>query len=237
MRLLIDDNILTDKETDMILSNTFLIKRLLFVGVVGMAFFGFSAAICLAQDEKKGPVTYAQKDRDSIVKYFTEVEARYVKTVGNLSAEQLAFRPHEKSWTVGQVAEHLLITESALRGMIDQGVLKTPLNKNPDVFRFADRAIRLAVTNRTQKFQAPPQVQPQAKVTTAEGLVSGFKAARANNAEFLKTTEMDLRNHFMENPLFGMIDAYQWFMFMNGHTERHLAQIDEIMAHKDYPKK
>lgn len=225
------------KEIAMILGNVFLLKRIFVLTIFAMAAFGFSAAICPAQAEKKEAVTFGTEDRETIVKYYQKVEERYVKTVAGLSPEQLAFRPHEKSWTVGQVAEHLLITESAVRGMIDAGVLKTPLNKDTGVFRFADGAITLAVTNRSQKFQAPPIVQPKAKVTTADGLVSGFKEARANNVEFLKTTEVDLRNHFAENPLFGTIDAYQWFLFLNGHTERHLAQIDEIMSHKDYPRK
>ena len=230
----------------MILGNAFLMKRLFFVAVFSMAFVGVSANVCPAQNadrdtvnltaKDKEPVTFTAKDRETIVKYFTEVEERYVKAVAGLTPEQLGFRPHEKSWTVSQVAEHLMITEGALRGMIDNGVLKTPLNKNPDVFRFADGAIRMAVTNRSQKFQAPPMVQPKAEVMTAESLVSGFKAARAKNVSFLNDTKLDLRNHFAENPLFGTIDAYQWFMFLNGHTERHLAQIDEIMSHKDYPK-
>ncbi|NNE67467.1 MAG: DinB family protein [Pyrinomonadaceae bacterium] len=219
----------------MIFSNTFLLKRIFALTVFATAAFGFSAAVCPAQEEKKEPATYTAEDRMKIVKYYVNVEKRYVKTIGDLTPQQLAFRPHEKSWTVGQVAEHLLITESALRGMIDDGVLKTPLNKDPGVFRFADGAITLAVTNRAQKFQAPPVVQPKAKVTTAEGLVNGFKEARAKNVEYLKTTEVDLRNHFAQSPLFGTIDAYQWFLFLNGHTERHLAQIDEIMSHKDYP--
>ena len=98
-----------------------------------------------------------------------------------------------------------------------------------------DIAISLAVTNRGQKFNAPPIVRPQAKITAVEGLLNGFKEARAANIDILKNTKAGLRNHFAENPLLWMHDAYKWFLFLNGHTERHLAQMDEIMADKNYP--
>lgn len=223
------------EEIEMILGNMFLLKKLLFVSVAAIAFFGFSATFCPGQEEKKEAITFTQADRETLVKYFGDVQERYVKTVGGLNAKQLAFRPNEKSWTVGQVAEHLLISETVIRGMIDEGPLKAALNTNPEVFRMRDIAVTLALTNRGQKFNAPPVVQPQAKVTTADGLVNGFKDARASNIDFLTTTKLDLRNHFADNGLVGMVDAYQWFLFLNGHTERHLAQIDEIMADEGYP--
>ncbi len=221
----------------MLLRNTFLMKKLVFAIVAGVLFVGVSAKICRAQDEKKEPITFSQKDRDSIVKYFTETHGEFEDAISGLSEAQLNFRPNEKSWTIAQAAEHIVITDGAIFGLIKEGALKSPLNTNPDVFRVRDIAVRLAVTNRGQKFNAPEAVQPQQKLTTVEQLISGFKAARSENIDFLKNTEADLRNHFADNGLIGMLDAYQWFLFMNGHTERHLAQIEEIKADKNYPSK
>ena len=219
-----------------LLRNPFLLKRLLFVALISVASVSLSAEICPAQEKKKkGPVTYTQKDRDYGVKYFTKVQERFVKSLTGLSDAQLNFQPNEKSWTVGMVAEHLVLTEGALRGMIQNGAMKAPLNADPNICRMSDNVIRMVVTNRTQKFQAPEMVQPKKQITTVEALIAAFKKERAMNIDILKNTQADLRNHFAENPLFGNIDAYQWFMFMNGHTERHLAQIDEIMADGKYP--
>ncbi len=219
-----------------LLRNTFLIKRLFFAALIAFVYAGVSADFCPAQEEKKEPVTYTQKDRDAGVKYFLETQEKFLNRVSGLSDKQMSFKPHEKSWTVAEVAEHIVLSESAILSLIQSTALKSAVNENPDVFRVRDIAVRLAVTNRGQKFNAPPVVQPQSKITTVEGLISGFKTARAANVEILKNTEADLRNHFTDNPLIGVIDAYQWFLFLNGHTERHLAQMDEIMADKNYPK-
>lgn len=221
----------------MFLRNTFLLKKLFFLIVVGLMFAGISAKICPAQDEKKEPVMFSQKDRDSIIKYFSETQQKFESAITGLSEAQLNFRPNEKSWTVAQAAEHIVISDGAILSLIKEGALKTALNTNPDVFRVRDIAVRLAVTNRGQKFNAPEAVQPKQKLTTVEQLLSGFRAARSENLDFLKNTDSDLRNHFSDNGLIGMIDTYQWFLFMNAHTERHLAQIEEIKADKNYPTK
>lgn len=218
-----------------LLRNTFLMKRLFFAVLIAFVYAGVSADICPAQEEKKEPVTYTQKDRDEGVKYFLETQEKFINRVSGLSDEQMSFKPNEKSWTVAEVAEHIVLSESAIMNLIQSTALKSDMNKDPGVFRVRDIAVRLAVTNRGQKFNAPPVVQPKSEINTVEGLISGFKTARAANIEILKNTTADLRNHFTDNPLIGVIDAYQWFLFLNGHTERHLAQMDEIMADKNYP--
>ena len=218
----------------MLLRNTFLMKRLflltLIAGAIGLA----SPSLCPAQAKKEAK-TFTEEDRTAILKMFKETHERFKKEIAGLSKEQLAFRPHDKSWTVAEVGEHIVITETAIRGLIDGGPLKSDWNDDPSVFRMADGAVTLAVTNRGKKFNAPEFVQPKKALSTTKDLLDGMSKARAKNVEFLKTTNVDLRNHFAENPLLGMMDTYQWFLFLNGHTERHLAQIAEIKSHKSYP--
>jgi hypothetical protein len=35
----------------------------------------------------------------------------------------------------------------------------------------------------------------------------------------------------------GELDAYQWMLFMAAHSKRHLAQIEEVKADPNFPKK
>ena len=32
-------------------------------------------------------------------------------------------------------------------------------------------------------------------------------------------------------------DLYQWFLMISTHSQRHIMQIREVKAHKDFPKK
>lgn len=186
--------------------------------------------------EKKEPITFSEKDRDSIVSYFSETKSQFEKEISGLTDEQLKFRPNQDSWTVAQVAEHIVITESAIFKLIESGPLKAPLNSDNEVFRARDLAVKLAITNRNQKFKAPEAVQPTQKLNTLTDLLSEFGKRRTKNINFLKSTNIDLRNHFADNPLMGVIDTYQWFLFLNAHTERHLAQIAEIKSNENFPK-
>jgi len=221
----------------MILGNTFLIKRLAFVALAAFVLCGAMPQTCVAQDaKKKEPVTFTQKDRDSAIKQFAETQENYAKALKGLSNTQLNFKPSEKSWSVGQAAEHIMLSESLIINFVKEA-MKTPVNKNADVFRVNDIAVTLAITNRLQKFSAPPVIQPKKESKSIADLIAGFNKARAANVELIKTTKFDLRNHFIQNPLMGTIDAYQTLLFLNGHTERHLAQIAEIKAHKDFPNK
>jgi len=54
--------------------------------------------------------------------------------------------------------------------------------------------------------------------------------------EFVKTTDQDLRNHFVKHLAFGTIDSYQWILIVAAHCERHTLQIREIMASGSFPR-
>jgi hypothetical protein len=45
-----------------------------------------------------------------------------------------------------------------------------------------------------------------------------------------------MRAHFAAMP-FGKLDAFQAYLFMIGHSERHLAQLKEVKADPKYPAK
>jgi len=104
-------------------------------------------------------------------------------------------------------------------------------------YRAKDKGVILAVTNRAEKFQAPEILKPASRFKSREELLTGFDKARNQTIEFTKTIKTNMRNHFFDNALIGMIDGYQWLLFLAGHTERHMAQLKEVKADAAYPKK
>jgi hypothetical protein len=51
--------------------------------------------------------------------------------------------------------------------------------------------------------------------------------------EYARTTNADLRSHFVERE---SSDAYQWFLLISTHDQRHILQIREIKADPKFPK-
>ena len=48
--------------------------------------------------------------------------------------------------------------------------------------------------------------------------------------------QTDLRAFAGPHPAFEMLDAYDWLLFLSGHTERHTLQIQEVKADPGFPK-
>ncbi len=182
------------------------------------------------------PVSFTEKDREFALKYLNDTKAEFVKEVTGLSNAQLNFRPAPNRWTIAEVAEHIILSEGAIFGLIEGQILKSPAVEG-SVYRAKDKGVILAITNRAEKFTAPEMLKPNAQFKTREDLLSNFEKARNKSIDFVKANKVNMRNHFFENPLMGMIDGYQWLLFATGHSERHLAQLKEVKTDPAYPKK
>jgi hypothetical protein len=184
----------------------------------------------------KPPVVFSEKDREFALKYLNDTRDDFVKQLTGLSDAQLNFRPAEGRWTIGEIAEHIIVVENALRGMVTEGGMKSPVPACKDDFRINDMVVILAITNRQQKFQAPEQVRPNGRWKTVPDLLSNFATTRQASIDYIKSMKEDMRAHFMNAPM-GRMDAFQGFLFTVGHGERHLAQLKEVKADAKYPAK
>ena len=193
----------------------------------------FLAATAAAQ--APAAKVFTEKDREFGLKYANDTRDDYVKQLTGLSDAQLNFRAAEGRWTIAEIAEHIIVVENALRGMVDGG-MKTPVPECKDEFRIQDVAVILSITNRQQKFTAPEPVRPNGRWKTVPDLLANFDSTRKTSVDFLKNQKEDMRSHFVAMPL-GKLDAFQAFLFMIGHSERHLAQLKEVKADAKYPAK
>ena len=183
----------------------------------------------------KAPVVFTEKDREFALKYANDTRDDFVKQLTGLSDAQLNFRAAEGRWTIGEIAEHIIIVENALRGFVEGG-MKSPVPACKDEFRITDVSVILTITNRQQKFQAPEQVRPNGRWKTVPDLLTNFGTTRQTSIDYMKNMKDDMRSHFASMPL-GKLDAFQGFLFMIGHSERHLAQLKEVKADAKYPTK
>ena len=103
----------------------------------------------------------------------------------------------------------------------------------------SDQAVIQAITSRTQKFQAPEPIRPTGSFATRAETLDAFRQARDNTIAYVRETKDDLRNHFAPMPALarGEADAYQWFLLIAAHTERHLAQLKELSEQPGFPKR
>lgn len=181
----------------------------------------------LTKDEREKGVAYLKQTRD---KFFDSIKG--------LSEEQWKFKPAPDRWSVAEVAEHIGISEQTIFGMIAGQVMKSPADASKrEAAKGKDEMILKMIPERTTKAQAPEILKPIGRWATRDALTAEFEKNRGTAITFIKDTKEPLRDHFGPNPVFKELDAYQWVLFMAAHTERHTAQILEVKADPNFPKK
>ncbi|MEP3208944.1 MAG: DinB family protein [Maribacter sp.] len=174
-------------------------------------------------------------EREMTIKELTKSHDRLTNAIEGLSETQLNFKASAESWSVAECVEHLAISEGMLGGML-QGALKTPADASKrDSVQISDEKLLGMITSRAQKVKTNEAFEPSGKFGSFGESLKEFKDKRKAHIEYVKMTSDDLRNHYGKLP-FGTIDGVQIILFMSGHTERHVAQMEEVMANADFPK-
>jgi hypothetical protein len=174
-------------------------------------------------------------DREKATKYLEQTRDGVIAATKGLSEAQMKFKPAPDRWSVAETLEHIALAEDYLMGNITQKIMKAPAGAADRDTAKVDAMILAALPDRTQKRQAPGPLVPAGRWTPAEALAH-FEQSRAKTMEFLQTTP-DLRQHVSsDNPLKQPMDAYDWLLFIAGHSERHTKQIAEVKADPNFPK-
>jgi len=176
-----------------------------------------------------------KSERKFAIEQFKNSKNHLLSAIKGLSEAQLNFKAGPESWSIAECTEHIAITESALFGMFE-GTLKQPADpsKRSEV-KMTDQQVMSLVTDRTTKVKTQEPFKPTGKFGSHEGAVKEFVTKRDEHIKFIKETKDDLRDRYQQLP-FGTIDAYQLIIFISGHTERHIKQIEEVKANANFPK-
>lgn len=191
--------------------------------ITGMA--GTLKDSTLSPQERKFCITNLKESRNEII-----------RSVKELSPAQLNFRPGAGKWSIAECLYHIALTETAFDNLL-QTTMKEPAKpEKRSAIKISDAELMQIASDRTHALQAPETLQPaNASWRSPAEAIEAFRSARAGHLKYIKNTTEDLRNHVTELAL-GPVDCYQLILFMTAHSNRHLQQIREIMAHKKFPK-
>jgi hypothetical protein len=177
------------------------------------------------------------QERARLIRLLDESEREYLDAISNLTEAQWTYKPSLFKWSVGQVAEHIMLTEPALFSFMERALAG---NQDPDwESKTAKKAdfLERVLPNRTGKAQAPREIQPTGKLSRDE-VISRYKQARARTRDFAEHTELPLKAYEAQHPFpaFNILNAYDWLLYIPLHNIRHNKQIAEVKATPGYPK-
>jgi hypothetical protein len=172
-----------------------------------------------------------QRDRDRLVAHLQLTGSWLSDEVAHLSQAQLTFRPSPDKWNIAEVVQHLVVAEPNYWKLLQTGVHR------PLAAGFKSKATDADVLwygiDRTRRQKTSPDQNPLGQTIDISEALAHFAQLRETMLDYARTTNDDLRGHDVRE---WAVDAYQWFLQISTHSERHILQIREIKADPNFPK-
>jgi len=178
---------------------------------------------------KAAPMT--QLERQRLVAHLEMTGSWLPDEVSGLSAAQLQFRPSPEAWSVLQVVEHLSITDPIYWRQFREA-MNAPPKGRADSAR--DAGVLWYGIDRTERGKAIPSEDVKGQLRDIKTDLDTYRKVHRELLEYARTTDEDLRSHLVERE---SSDAYQWFLLISTHDQRHILQIREIKADLKFPKR
>jgi hypothetical protein len=189
------------------------------------AFIAPGPALKTVKEDKTLLITELQQSRDNLL-----------KDIQGLTDAQLEYKPAADRWSVIECVEHITLIEKAISEG-EQHLVQQPANpeKRKEI-KTTDEQIIKNVEDRSHKVKAPEFGVPKHSYSSNAEAIKNFTDQRNKLIEYVTNTNDDMRNHVMDHPVLGPIDAYQLLLLDAAHTTRHTKQLEEVKADPGFPK-
>ncbi|HUF48411.1 MAG TPA: DinB family protein [Vicinamibacterales bacterium] len=148
--------------------------------------------------------------------------------VAGLSEADWHVRPGPDAWSPVEVLEHLAITERSVRTLVTERLPARRAVADDRRSAVRDDDVVRVTESRARRFASPEGVRPRGSAVAPADLLAAIEADRAAVVRYANDTTDDLRARTAPHPVAGVLDAYQWLLFLGAHTRRHVEQIADI---------
>jgi len=174
-------------------------------------------------------------ERAKALRWLEESRQEFLAAIDGVTEQQWKWKPAPDRWSVGEVAEHIVIAEASQFANVQKAIASAP---NPDweeKTRGKTERLEAVLAPRLGRVQAPEAIVPKGGMTLAQ-VKDRFEKQRAEMVKFARETDAPLKQYTIDNPFFGTLNAYHWLIYAPLHTMRHDKQIAEVKATTGYPK-
>jgi uncharacterized damage-inducible protein DinB len=185
-----------------------------------------------------GPKTdsLSPSERKFAVDYYNKTKEHLLSDIKGLSPEQLNFKADSSRWSVAQCVEHIALAETAIWQWCQHMMQQPATPEKRSEMKFTPEQVIQRMTDRSSKFKAPDAIQPSGKFPSTEAATQAFISRRDSTITYIKMTQDDLKDHFIQHPVMGTLDLYEGLIIIAAHSARHTLQIEEVMANPNFPK-
>ncbi len=168
------------------------------------------------------------EERSAAVAELEASRRRLLAALDGLTEEEWQSRLSPDRWSIAECAEHIAAAELPLAKFLAVSATAQPSQEERREIRGKDDFVRRFLRDRSRRDEAPERIRPKGRFATREETIRAFEERRAANLAHVRETSDPLRDRFASHPFAGLIDGYQWVLFLAAHTDRHAEQIEEI---------
>jgi len=171
------------------------------------------------------------RDRERLIAHLQMTTSWLPDEVSHLSQAQLDYRPAPGKWTIAEVVQHLVLAEPGYWKLVQNGM------HQPHAPGFKSRGTDADVLwygiDRTRHQVTSSDQDARGQTIQISEALAHYAQLRDTMLQYARTTNDDLRGHDVRE---WNVDAYQWFLEISTHSQRHILQIREIKADPGFPK-
>jgi len=168
-----------------------------------------------------------------IAAYLDETREAVVRAVASLPPEDAVRRPAPDAWSVDEILTHLSLVEPGVAKRIAKSVGKAKgegLERETNVSSVLGSLDGPALDRLNEKQVAPEFVDPKSVLGTSEALAALARSRESLRHSMAEADGWALEKVVAPHPRLGVLDMYQWLVFLGRHERRHLAQIERTIA-------
>lgn len=177
-----------------------------------------------------------EQERTFAIEHLIRTRDTFLKSIKNVDEKTWYRRPGPGQWSVAECAEHLMLTEvyyfmPSIQKMLAEG---------PDPSRMEqvigkDAIAISSMEDRSYKAVGAPWEETNDREIDKNMLMETFLVKRNEVIQYLLNTKDPLRAVFFDAPGLGLVDAFQFILYISAHTTRHTGQILDIVNMEFHP--
>jgi hypothetical protein len=190
-----------------------------------------------------GSLRMMNQELPALIADANAIAADAERTFGQLTREQLNWKPGADQWSVAQCFEHLITINRAytpqLR-LIEQGAYAPTWRDHVPVLArlFGSMILRAVQPESQRKFKAAPHVAPSTGPIDGD-IIARFTTHQQEVIEHMTMTgSRDLRTVVVTSPVapIAFYSALDAFRILVAHERRHMAQAERVITADGFPK-
>ena len=175
------------------------------------------------------------EERTKVLKWLDESRKEFLSAIDGVTEQQWKWKPAPDRWSVGEVAEHVVLAEAAQFGNVKRALSLPPNPQWDEETKGKTERLEAILALRLGKAHAPGAIVPKGEMTLGQ-VRERFEKQRVEIVKFSSETDLPLKEHTVDNPFFGALNGYNWLIYAPLHTMRHVKQIAEVKRTTGYPK-